>query len=388
MIIEFVGKFFDNHSLSIINRNLAIRLASIDDIDVVLTCLDGYDPVHKLDKKIVKTLKELQKKESPGVPDIQIRHCYPPVWTWPVNSQTKVIFIQPWEFAKAPFEWQYKFETFADALIVPSTSVAEVFKLGGLNPDNSFVVPNGYDTDIFNTEESDTKLPAKIDKEKFNFIYVGNPQWRKGLDIMLNAWGKTFKRYDKTSLIIKDSPRIYGANNALNETIKIQYKTDCAEIIYIDDDLSDKEMAAIYKASNSVVHPYRAEGFAMHVQEAMACGCLPIVPGLGPTNDFIPEDVGFKLTTRKTPIDINDNKYFATKPGDAMTLMSSHTFANEPDGQSLIDTLKYLYHHHEKDAYFNKLKETTLNSWETVVEEYVKVFKNVAGRKQVNRFRN
>ena len=27
MIVEFVGKFYDNHSLSIINRNIATRLA-------------------------------------------------------------------------------------------------------------------------------------------------------------------------------------------------------------------------------------------------------------------------------------------------------------------------------------------------------------------------
>ena len=46
-----------------------------------------------------------------------------------------------------------------------------------------------------------------------------------------------------------------------------------------------------YKASKVVVHPYRAEGFGMHVQEATACGCLPLIPANGPTDDFIPEDI-------------------------------------------------------------------------------------------------
>ena len=58
----------------------------------------------------------------------------------------------------------------------------------------------------------------------------------------------------------------------------MQYKTECAEVIYIDKNLSEQEMADLYKCSNVVVHPYRAEGFGMHVQEAMACGCLPLVP--------------------------------------------------------------------------------------------------------------
>jgi glycogen synthase len=36
-------------------------------------------------------------------------------------------------------------------------------------------------------------------------------------------------------------------------------------------------MSNVFKASKVIVHPYRAEGFGMHVQEAVACGCLPII---------------------------------------------------------------------------------------------------------------
>ena len=57
----------------------------------------------------------------------------------------------------------------------------------------------------------------------------------------------------------------------------MQYKTQCADVVYIDKNISEEDMANIYKMSNVIVHPYRAEGFGMHVQEAMACGCLPVV---------------------------------------------------------------------------------------------------------------
>ena len=38
--IEILGKFFDNHSLSIINRQLAIQLNKVEDFNIVITPLD------------------------------------------------------------------------------------------------------------------------------------------------------------------------------------------------------------------------------------------------------------------------------------------------------------------------------------------------------------
>ena len=63
-------------------------------------------------------------------------------------------------------------------------------------------------------------------------------------------------------------------------------------VVLLDDDLSDEEMAALYRACDVLVHPYRGEGFAMPVLEAMACGLPVIVTGGGPTDEFCPPDAG------------------------------------------------------------------------------------------------
>lgn len=388
MKIEFVGKFFDNHSLTLINRQIVTRLA--DKHEVCITALDAYDPKYNVDKKVVKKLKDLQKVSfGEDAPDIQIRHCYPPVWNWPNHDETKIVYIQPWEYPKVPFEWQYKFETFADALIVPSNYIKRVFTQGGLDPRNAFTIPNGFDQTLFNKDKSDVEEFKGIKKDRFNFVFVGNPQWRKGLDTLLNSWRDSFKAYDKCTLIIKDNPAIYGQNNIVNEIVKLQFKSGCAEIIYIDDNLSDQEMAQLYKLSNVVVHPYRAEGFGMHIQEAIACGCLPITPNIGPHQDYIPDDVGLKIPVERRSINITDSNIFAMKPGDSMSLMSSHTFVNEPSGQHLTQALKYVYHHHNKQDLFVKVDELELsNTWDKVADEYEKVLLDVNARKFVNRTRN
>ena len=386
MIIDFVGKFYDNHSLSIINRNLVIQLTTIyPDWEISITPLDSYDPEYKIDKDIVKQLKVLEKAET-SEPDIQIRHSYPPIWQWPASDRTKVVYIQPWEYTKVPFEWQYKFETFADALIVPSNYVAKVFANGGLKPEKLFVVANGYNKELFNTNDdnSDSKY---VNKDNFNFVYVGNSQWRKGLDILINAWKDAFKKFDKACLVIKDNPKIYGQSNILNEIIKMQYKTGCSDVVYIDEDLSDKEMAALFKASDVVVHPYRAEGFGMHVQEAMACGCVPIVSADGPKDDFVTNENGFILPIERRSVNITDSNVFAMKPGDAMTGMSTHTFYNEPNAESLKNGIKMIYHSHnkEEEVYSKKDAMNMINTWEKITKDYGNALEDIKVRNNIVR---
>ena len=82
MIIEIVGKFYDNHSLTIINRNIALILNENEKIDLYITPLDDYNPDANLPKQIVKKLKELAAKsiDENSYPEVQIRHAYPPVW--------------------------------------------------------------------------------------------------------------------------------------------------------------------------------------------------------------------------------------------------------------------------------------------------------------------
>lgn len=375
--VEILGKFYDNHSLSIINRQLAAHFSSCDDINLFLTPLDEVDVEFNVDTKWIKKIKELaQKDDTNNVIDVQIRHSYPPIWNWPTNPETKVVYIQPWEFPKVPFEWQYRFENFADVLCVPSEYERQVFITGGMNPDKIITVPNGYDDKIFNLEPVDP-YPG-IDAKKYNFVFVGNGQWRKGVDILLNAWKDAVKRFDNCALIIKDNPKVYGVNNLLNEVLKLEYKTGCAEIMYIDEQLTDLEMASIYKNSSFVIHPYRAEGFGMHVQEAVACGCFPFLPLQGPHTEFIPEHIGARFETNSIAIDITNQEHFALKPGDSTSLMSTHTFVNEPIIENVKQVIQGVYHHHEKSRLLDEVKDVTLeNTWKNVCKKYEEVIKNV-----------
>jgi hypothetical protein len=248
--VEILGKFYDNHSLAIVNRKIALELSKhVDTIKLFITPLDKFTPSQKLNKDEIKILKSLEKT-SEEEPDIQIRHTYPPMWRFPVSKKTKVIYIQPWEYSKIPLEWQYKWENFADAVITPSMWTGDKYLDAGLNPERLHIIPNGYDPEIYNTDPEDSKF---FDSKKFTFLFVGNHQSRKGLDILINVWKDAFVKADNVQLFIKDTPQIYGHNNLLSQILNLQYHVDCGKIIYNSDLLSDKDMANIYKNSKVVV---------------------------------------------------------------------------------------------------------------------------------------
>ena len=57
-------------------------------------------------------------------------------------------------------------------------------------------------------------------------------------------------------------------------------------------------MAALYRSCDVLVHPYRGEGFAMPVLEAMASGLPVVVTAGGPTDEFCPDAAGWRIPQR------------------------------------------------------------------------------------------
>ena len=352
MKIEILGKFYDNQSLSIVNRNIALNLSK--KYEVAIVPLDRPDPSFKLDSNYIIELLSLEKNIKP---DVQVRHSYPPIWNWPESEHTKVAYIQPWEYSSMPSEWQYKFDTFADAVIVPSKWNASVYRSAGIDPSKIHVVPNGYDELVFYKDKNKNKDTIK-------FLYVGCAQFRKGIDVLLRVWSQVTKKHENIELVVKDTPQVYGQSNLLQDIVSLQYKTGCAKITYIDSTLNEQEVADLYRSCDIVVHPYRGEGFGMHVQEAMACGCVPIVTAGGPTDEFV-EDYRIKSSTRV----VNPYEIFALKQSDSMSNMGQHRWVLEPDAQDLANLIrKAIVEFRNKPV--NTAKLTT---WTEAVNKYEEV---------------
>ena len=349
MHLELLGKFFDNHSLSIVNRNVALGLSTKHSVSIIP--LDKPDPEHKVPIETIDSLVSLTATKT--APDIQIRHSYPPIWNWPESPNTRVVFIQPWEFSSIPSEWQYKFDTFADAVITPSEWTRQAYIRAGIDPSKVHAIANGFDPNIFYTE---TKKDSTV-----RFLYVGCSQFRKGIDVLLASWTKATKNFQDVELIIKDTPQVYGASSLFSDIVKLQHQTKCAKIKYVSDVLSQEELADIYRSCDYVVHPYRGEGFGMHVQEAMACGAHPIVTDGGSTDEFVSST---KILSSKRVVDMQ--QIFAIKVGDSLSGMGSHRWVLEPNQEHLTELLKKAI----KSGKNATTDISRLKTWDQVSEHY------------------
>lgn len=379
--VRFVTKVYDNHSLAIVSRKLCLQLLKNKDINLSIVALDKFNPEYKVNKDELLTIKPHINKDMVKC-DVELRHSYPPILTWPSDPHTKIIYIQPWEWNRIPYEWKDTFQNFADAVFVPSTWVSNVYINAGINPDKIKIIPNGYDPKIFNKTEAETNL---FDASKFIFTFVGNAQHRKGIDILFHAWHKAFVKADNAVLFIKDTPQVYGASNILENAIQLQYKTGCAKIVYNDDSLSEEEMAGVYKNTDVLVHPYRGEGFGMHIQEAMACGALPMVTGAGAANDFVNEVCGIKLNASQQFIDANDPKYFIGRAGDSYANMGLNFWVPEVSVDDLINKMRWIYYHHERKTVLSKVDNASLWTWETVAETFIEEITKVAAKTKSTR---
>jgi glycosyltransferase involved in cell wall biosynthesis len=151
------------------------------------------------------------------------------------------------------------------------------------------IIPNGIDPTLF--KPFGDIYPLKTQK-KFKFLYVGGTIYRKGFDILLKAYLASFKNDDEVCLVVKDmGTNTFYKGQTLEEQIKqVKNVPHTPEIEYITDELTDEQMASLYRACDVFVSTYRGEGFSLPTLEAMASGLSVIVTRGGSTDDFTTEE--------------------------------------------------------------------------------------------------
>jgi glycosyltransferase involved in cell wall biosynthesis len=234
--------------------------------------------------------------------DVEVRHQWPPDLSPPTSGRLAV--IQPWEFGSIPREWVEPLAERVDELWVPSEMVREMYVSSGVDGERVVVIPNGVDLERFSPEGERYPLTlgdgGDLPEGATRFLFVGGLIWRKGPDVLLGAWREAFAGREDVVLVVKD----VGVGGVYREGEREEMTAHAASgelprVVLVQDELSDDQVAGLYRGCDVLVHPYRGEGFGMPVLEAMACGLPTIVTGGGPTDEFCPLEAGWRIASTR-----------------------------------------------------------------------------------------
>lgn len=232
-------------------------------------------------------------------PDILIHHDFESRFSaFEPPPRARCVAVRTWDFGPLPPAWVEKINREFTQYWAHSTWIAEQARVAGVDGGRIRIVPLGIDPGVFRPDGP--RYPLATGKT-FRFLFVGGVSLRKGSDVLLEAYRRAFSAADDVCLVLKDhsDDLFYRENHARARIAEIQAEPGAPEIEHLDRFLPEADLAALYRAADVAVFPYRAEGFCMPILEAMASGTPAVVPDFGACLDFCDRETSYLTPVRR-----------------------------------------------------------------------------------------
>jgi len=211
------------------------------------------------------------------------------------------------------------------------------------------VIPHGNENKLLDKVNKNIlksyRTSIKLSKSrKCNFLYAGIIYKNKGLDLLLEAWGKHISKYPKDKLYIIGKPR-YNMNNEI-EIVKKYHSSIISSLEY----KTDEELLAYYLECDFVVLPYKKASQSGVLLTALTLGKPVIATNVG----GLPEVVN-----------IVQGGYIIN-PNDPYSLSKAIDKASSISKQELFEWSK-------------NIREKTLKnySWENIANQTIDFYKKI-----------
>jgi glycosyltransferase involved in cell wall biosynthesis/tetratricopeptide (TPR) repeat protein len=342
--VVWEGDFTGVNSLALVNRAICGRLRErgvrVETVDGRAS-REGEDPA---EPRLERAPQECRRPEGDLGVAIHVRHRWPPDLEAP--GEGAWVLMQPWEYGSLPKCWLPMLRR-VDEVWAYSRYVRDCYLDAGVPAERIHVIPLGVDPEVFRPGVQPMTLPQG---PRIRFLFVGGTIFRKGIDALLTAFARAFKAGDGVGLVIKDmgAQSFYRGQTAEKQVAEMRDRG--YQVEYIDRELSEQEMARLYATCDCLVHPFRGEGFALPVVEAMACGLPVIVTGEGPALDYASEATAFLIPARR-------GEFAECRVGNLETIGRPWLF--EPDLDALVGLLRRM----AEDPVAARAKGAAASAW-------------------------
>ena len=298
MCFTIVGHMKGSYSLAAVNRALATSLEA---------AYPGRVRIEQVENGVVRDLGGIQPSERGMIeqlvdrrghvdgPEVVIAQHWP-VWV-PQNQGDLLLAWMAWEESHVPADVVETLNRNFDGVLVQSRSVAKSMidsgvrlpvRLMGCAPRLSEVLAVG------DRREGRTVARRGTREAPFTILHVSSCFPRKGADLLLEAYVRTFTRHDPVKLVIKTFPNVH--NDIPQAVQRLQRANpELPAIEVINQDLSTTAVTRLYESADAVVLPTRGEGFNLPAAEALAAGVPLIVTGYGAQLDYAGPEVARQL---------------------------------------------------------------------------------------------
>lgn len=237
-----------------------------------------------------------------GNAPVGVAQQWPPAWNPPANGP--YVLFQPWELSRVPADWVARIDKQVDEVWVPSEHTRRAYVDSGVPADRVHVVGAGVDAARFTPDGPVYPLPGRAGgggRAKTVFLWVGGLIPRKGLDLLLRAFGTAFTAADDACLVVKahQTGSLYRDASTQRILETFSERPGAPELVVLLDDIGADELPGLYRAADCVVQPYRAEGFCLPALEAIACGVPVIATAGGPTDEFLTDGCAWRIPARE-----------------------------------------------------------------------------------------
>ena len=269
-----------------------------------------------LEPRLRPRLSSLMADQPCRTYHIKLNHYWPQFLMQEVSGEVNAeLFVTNYRFRGEMYPldmWSRNLVTNGVRKLPMSSFCGDSLSDLGVSATQCAVVAPGYSPEI-DALFSDGKTFGDSGIRKLLVVTNSHDLNRYGTDILIPALAKAFSPSDPVEIHIKD----YGSSSGSRELRDlVAAQSSFPKVVWHESFLSKENLIRLYGEMDLMVSPFRGEGYAMKIIDAMAVGLPVMMPAFGGPMEYAPSGGFLPLAFDEVPVGkCYDTDHYLVGPG-------------------------------------------------------------------------